>query len=55
MKRLPKDPVRALIVKNAPPAPGGMKKSYDPNTRTVNYVTKTAREQMRERLPKTRK
>lgn len=49
---MPKDPVRALIVKNALPAPGGMKKRYDPNTRTVSYVMKTPREQMRERLPK---
>jgi hypothetical protein len=47
MKRLPKDPVRHLIVKSAPPAPPGMKKHYNPDTRTVKYVLKTPREMLR--------
>ena len=52
MKRIPKDPVRALVVKSALPAPPGMKKHYNPDTRTVDYVPKTPREQLRERLRK---
>ena len=52
MKRIPKDPVRAQIVKYAPPAPQGMKKHYNPQTRTVEYVMKTPSEQLRERLRK---
>jgi len=50
VKRIPKDPVREQIVKNTPPAPQGMKKHYDPQTRTVKYVPKTPREQLRESL-----
>ncbi len=52
MKRIPKDPVRAQIVKNALPAPQGMKKHYNPQTRRVDYVIKTPREQLREHLRK---
>jgi hypothetical protein len=52
MKRIPKDPLRELIVKNAPPAPLGMKKRYDPQTRTVGYIIKTPREQLRDKLRK---
>ena len=52
MEGMPKDPVRALIVKSAPAAPRGMKKHYNPQTRTVDYVLKTPREQLRERLGK---
>ena len=48
--RTPKDPVRAQIVKNAPPAPPGMKKHYDPERRAVQYVPKTPRELLREGL-----
>jgi hypothetical protein len=39
-----------MVVKNAPPAPVGMKKHYDPQTRTVTYVPKTPREQLRQNL-----
>ena len=47
MERIPKDPVRHSVVKNTPPAPPGMKKRYDPSTRTVKYVPKTPREMLR--------
>jgi hypothetical protein len=50
MPLLPKDPVRKAIVESAPPAPKGMKKQYNPNTRSVTYVPKTANEMMREGL-----
>ena len=49
MKRIPKDPVREMVVKNMPPAPPGMKKVYNPDTRTVDYKMKTPKEQLRER------
>jgi hypothetical protein len=52
MKRIPKDPVRGMVVKNAPPAPSGMKKHYNPQTRTVEYVLRTPREQLRENVRK---
>lgn len=50
MRRMAKDPVREMVVKNAPPAPPGMKKRYNEQTRTVDYVLKTPREQLREGL-----
>jgi hypothetical protein len=54
MPRPVKDPVRQAIVKAYPPAPAGMKKRYSPAERTVKYVPKTAKDLMREQLPKTR-
>jgi hypothetical protein len=50
MPRLFKDPVRHAVVTAAPPAPKGMKKRYDSDTRTVTYVPKTPNELLREGL-----
>ena len=52
VKPLPKDPVRAMIVKNFPPAPAGMKKQYVPGSQTVKYVPKTPKELLRPLRPK---
>ncbi len=41
-----------MIVKAAPPAPLGMKKVYNPQSRTVEYKVKTAAEQLRGNLRK---
>jgi hypothetical protein len=48
IKRIPKDQLREQIVEHAPAAPPGMKKHYEPETRSVRYVPKTARELLRE-------
>ncbi len=45
---IPRDPLRAQIMKSFPSAPQGMKKQYDPSNHTVRYVPKTPAELLRD-------